>query len=135
MKIVSPAQAHQFFKDRLGREVEEFWVAALNAEKEVIAAACLFRGTVDHCLFHPRDVFRFAYLHNATSIVVAHNHPTGNVRPSREDLHVTGQLLQVAVILQVPLNDHLIVSGSKYYSFLEHGKLRVDSKDPVSPIC
>ncbi len=127
MKIVSPTQAHLFFKSRFGPDVEEFWVAALNSKKEVIAAACLFRGTVNHCPFHPRDVFRFAYLHNAVSIVVAHNHPSGDVRPSSEDLNVTGQLLQIAVILQVPLNDHLIVSGNKYFSFLESGQLHQGS--------
>lgn len=132
MKIHSPKRAHEFFKIRLAREVEEFWIAALNASKEVIAAACLFRGTVDQCLFHPRDVFRFAYLHNAVSIIVAHNHPGGDVRPSDLDLNVTGQLLDVAVILQVPLEDHLIISGGRYFSFLENNLLE-RSTSPASP--
>lgn len=131
MKIHSPRLAHEFFEIRLDREVEEFWVAALNASKEVIAAACLFRGTVDQCLFHPRDVFRFAYLHNAVSIIVAHNHPGGDVRPSTHDLNVTGQLLDVAVILQVPLEDHLIISGGRYFSFLENKLMGKRTTSPV----
>ena len=133
MKIHSPKAAHEFFKTRLAREVEEFWVAALNSNKEVIAAACLFRGTVDQCLFHPRDVFRFAYLHNAVSIVVAHNHPSGDVRPSPLDLNVTGQLLDVAVILQMPIEDHLIISGGRYFSFLQSKLMGKKSTDPVLP--
>jgi len=133
MKITSPQEAFEFFKHRLLGEVEEFWAAALNPEKQVAAAGCLFRGTVDHCLFHPRDVFRFAYLHNASSLIVAHNHPSGNIQPSTEDLNVTAQLLQAAIIMEVPLVDHLIVSGGRYYSFLEHGMLK--AKDPFSLSC
>lgn len=135
MKIHSPKQAHFFFKTRLAQDVEEFWVMALKANKDVAAAACLFRGTADQCAFHPRDVFRFAFLHNASSIIVAHNHPSGDVQPSNFDLNVTGQLLQIAIIMQVPVDDHLIISGDKYFSFLNSGMLRVDSKDPASPFC
>jgi DNA repair protein RadC len=127
MKITKPGEAFQFFRTRLGSDVEEFWIAALNSEKNVTASTCLFRGTVDHCLFHPRDVFRFACLHNASSIVVAHNHPSGSALPSPEDIFVTEQLLAVAVLLQIPLVDHLIIAGRRYYSFLEDGKLRVGS--------
>ena len=134
MKITTPKKAFQFFRPRLCGEVEEFWVAALNSDKDVVAAACLFRGTVDHCLFHPRDVFRFACVHNASSIVVAHNHPSGSVRPSVEDLGVTGQLLQAALLMEVPLVDHLILGGgTKYYSFLENGTLTIDPLKPCDP--
>lgn len=132
MKITSPRKAFQFFKHRLNGQVEEFWAAALNSQKCVVASACLFRGTVDHCLFHPRDVFRFAYLNNASSLLVAHNHPSGCALPSDQDIQITSQLLQVAVILQMPLDDHLIVAGQKYYSFLEDGALTV--KNPVWPL-
>lgn len=131
MKITSPEKAFQFFKPRLPGDVEEFWAAALNSQKDVLAAACLFRGTVNQCLFHPRDVFRFAYLHNAASLIVAHNHPSGSIRPSDEDQQLTGQLLQVAVILQVPLDDHLILAGGRYYSFRQNGTLRSPALPPT----
>jgi DNA repair protein RadC len=121
MKITSPELAFRFFKPLLTADIEEFWVAALNTQKAVTAQQCLFRGTVDHCLFHPRDVFRFAYMHNASSLVVAHNHPSGNLEPSDLDRAVTEQLLQIALIMEVPLVDHLILAGGNYFSFLENG--------------
>ncbi len=124
MKITTPKKAFRFFKTRLARDIEEFWVASLNSNKEVTAAACLFRGTVDECLFHPRDVFRFAVLNNASSLVVAHNHPSGDVRPSEHDIDVTGQLVASSLVLRIPVVDHLILGkGSRYYSFLEDGRL------------
>ena len=104
-------------------EIEEFWAVALNSEKEPLAARCLFRGTVDHCLFHPRDVFRFACLQNASSLIVAHNHPSGNCTPSMQDVKVTRRLVRAAALLEVPLDDHLILAGGAYYSFAENGSL------------
>lgn len=132
MKITTPKFAYRFFKARLKSDVEEFWAAALNSDKKVVAAACLFRGTADKCIFHPRDVFRFAMLHNATSIVVAHNHPSGNVHPSDADILVTGQLLRAALIMELPVVDHLIMGKRSYYSFLENGRLTCPA-EPVYP--
>jgi DNA repair protein RadC len=116
-------------------DIEEFWVASLNSDKEVNAAACLFRGTVDHCLFHPRDVFRFVCLNNSSAFVVAHGHPSGHVQPSREEILITQQLFQLSMILEIPMTDHLIVSRRRYFSFLENGLLSPTSKDPLSPAC
>ena len=96
MKIVSPQDGFRYLQDHFPDDIEEFWAVALNAQNEVIAARCLFRGTVDACFFHPRDVFRFACLNNASSVLVAHNHPSGSVEPSIEDLRLTKQLWQAA---------------------------------------
>jgi DNA repair protein RadC len=137
MKITSPSEAFEYFRNRLGREVEEFWIATLNADKRATASQCLFRGTVDHCLFHPRDVFRFACVHNASSFIVAHNHPSGRAAPSELDIRITERLLTISVLLELPLVDHLILGGrsasSRYFSFLESGLLRVEAKDLALP--
>jgi DNA repair protein RadC len=125
MKITSPDTAFQFFKHFLTSDTEEFWAAALNSKKEVVANRCLFRGTVDHCTFHPRDVFRFGYTHNASSLIVAHNHPSGDPRPSPQDLQLTRRLLWAARFLELPVVDHVILAGSIYYSFLEQGKMKI----------
>ena len=77
MLITSPHVAYEYFRQRIVADVEEFWALALNSEKELLMCSCLFRGTVDNCLVHPRDVFRFALFNNASSLIVAHNHPTG----------------------------------------------------------
>lgn len=128
MKITQPKEAYQFFRTRIRGDIEEFWMATLNSDKKITASACLFRGTVDHCLFHPRDVFRFACLHNASSFVVAHNHPSGSALPSAEDIQVTEQLLTLSLVMQIPIVDHLILAGRGYYSFLEKGRLRLEIK-------
>ncbi|MGE0528239.1 MAG: JAB domain-containing protein, partial [Bdellovibrionales bacterium] len=97
--------------------------AALNSNKDVIEASCIFRGTVDCCPVHPREIFRFAYIHNASSIVLGHNHPSGTAEPSVEDHTTTKQLLNAAEILQIPIVDHLIVAGERYFSFSMKGLL------------
>lgn len=125
MLIVNPRRAACFFRKYIAQDIEEFWIAALNSRKIVTAKSCLFRGTVDHCLFHPRDVFRFACQYNAASFVVAHNHPSGDVSPSHEDIQVTEQLLTLSIILEIPFVDHLIISRSAYFSFMESGRLRI----------
>lgn len=133
MKLTTPRQAFKFLQPCLRSDVEEFWAIALNSEKSVLKAACLFRGTVDLCLFHPRDIFRFAYQHNASALLVAHNHPSGSPKASREDKVVTRQLLAAARILQMPIVDHLILAGDLYFSFLEAGLLPTHPRGPVSP--
>ncbi len=85
MKITNPSKGAEFFRKRMSKEVEEVWAAALDPGKQVIAAQCLFRGTVDQCLIHPRDIFRFACIHNASALLVAHNHPSGDFPHIRGD--------------------------------------------------
>jgi DNA repair protein RadC len=123
MKITTPQQAFHYFQSRMAQASEEFWVVALNAQKRVLRESCLFRGTVDSCMFHPRDVFRFACLSNASSLLVAHNHPTGEPWPSEEDRRVTRQLLLAATLMQIEVVDHLILAHSGYYSFLQAGEI------------
>lgn len=123
MKISSPRIVHSYLKPRISPEVEEFWAIALNTQSTMIVAECLFRGTVDVCLFHPRDLFRFAYRYNASFLVVAHNHPSGNVEPSPQDRALTRRLAHAARILEVPVVDHLILTRSHYYSFANAGEL------------
>jgi DNA repair protein RadC len=131
MELTSPELAHRYLHCRMNSEVEEFWAIALNSGKTVIRARCLFRGSVDACLFHPRDVFRFACLHNAAALIVAHNHPSGNVLPSADDERITQRLLAAAMVFQLPVVDHLIVAGKNYFSFLAAGKMKLTN--PVWP--
>jgi DNA repair protein RadC len=121
--ISNPQAAARFFRKRMSVDVEEVWAAALNAKGKVTAAQCLFRGTVDQCLAHPRDIFRFACLHNACSVVVAHNHPSGPTQPSTEDCEWTRRLTEVSQLLMIPIKDHIIVGRRSYFSFKESGEL------------
>jgi DNA repair protein RadC len=123
--LSSPLKAHRYFQPRMRVDVEEFWVAALNADRRVLASDCLFRGTADHCLFHPRDVFRFVLRKNAAAFLVAHNHPSGNAMPSSEDDKVTEQLSTISWLVEIIFVDHVIVTKAGYYSFAEAGRLQV----------
>ena len=110
------------------QEVEEFWVLALSPQLKFLALEMLFRGTVDRCMVHPRDVFRFAYQNNASSLILAHNHPQPHKSPleaSPEDLELTSQLLKASVLLQVPILDHLILGRNRkdYLSMADLGLL------------
>ena len=100
-------------------EVEELWVIALNPLCHIIRSSMLFRGTVDRCFVHPRDVFRFALLNNASSLIVGHNHPSGCPQPSQADEVLTQNLRTLGELLQIPLADHVIITDKDYFSFAE----------------
>lgn len=120
MELLSSRRAAYVLRKLIGTsEVEEFWAIALNPMCKIIKSAMLFRGTVDTCFIHPRDVFRFAISANASSMIVGHNHPSGICEPSRADEELTKNLRQSGVLLQIPLIDHVIVTNRRYFSFAE----------------
>ncbi|OFZ16484.1 MAG: hypothetical protein A2Z20_09975 [Bdellovibrionales bacterium RBG_16_40_8] len=119
MTLTSSHEAFNYLRKFLTADVEEFWIASLRSDKSVISSACLFRGTVDSCNAHPRDVFRFACLHNSSSIIVAHNHPSQDPTPSTHDQKLTKQLVKASRLLGIPLLDHLIIVDSGYWSFAD----------------
>lgn len=119
MNILSSRVAYNYLHKLLTAEVEEFWVTTLRSDRSVIRSSCLFRGTVDSCPVHPRDIFRFACLQNASAIIISHNHPSEDPRPSVEDRRVTEQILRAGKLLQIPLLDHLIITSSGYWSYAD----------------
>lgn len=126
IEIVTAERAHQALRDLVSNDVEEFWALALGPQKDLLASKMLFRGTVDSCLVHPRDIFRFACDANASSILVAHNHPSGELRPSNEDLRFTRQLIAAAALMDIPVVDHLILSVHGYASLRQGGWCRFE---------
>ena len=81
----------------------------------------LFIGTINQSLVHPREVFKEAYLLSASSIICVHNHPSGNVNPSNNDIVITKQLKEVGLLLGINVLDHIIIGKDKYYSFNDNG--------------
>lgn len=79
----------------------------------------LFRGTVDACTVHPRDIFRFGCLQNASQLIIAHNHPSGDPQPSEPDLEFTERLIKVGWAIEIPIVDHLILTPDTYFSMAE----------------
>jgi DNA repair protein RadC len=95
---------------------EHFAVVCLNIRHQLLATKVLTRGTSSETLANPRDIFGEALRSHAARIIVAHNHPSGNLEPSPEDISLTRQLLQAATIIGVPVLDHLILGGGNYQS-------------------
>lgn len=102
---------------------EEFWVLLLNQAARVIGKCRLSRGGIDQTAADVRDILREALLQRATQIVLIHNHPSGNPRPSNEDRRLTQQVQQGARTMNIRLTDHLIVTESTYFSFNDEGEL------------
>jgi DNA repair protein RadC len=124
MKILNSQTAFSYLHRVIGLETEEFWAVALKPNKAPLAGRCLFRGTVDYCLVHPRDIFRFACMTNASSLLVAHSHPSGDPMPSRQDKKLTHELLRAGLLMQIPIVDHIIITEDSYWSFADNGLIR-----------
>jgi DNA repair protein RadC len=102
---------------------EVFAILCLSTKHRVIAYHEVSRGTIDATLVHPREVFKAALLANAATIVLAHNHPSGEPTPSPDDLQLTRQLVAAGMLLGVEVLDHIIVGDAGYYSFKQCGCL------------
>lgn len=99
---------------------EQFVVILLNNKNKVIGTEVVSEGSLSSSIVHPREVFAPAILHHAAAIMVAHNHPSGDPKPSTEDEEVTRLLLRSGKVLGIPMIDHVIIGDGNYYSFLEN---------------
>ena len=102
---------------------EVFWILVLDSGNGVKFQGELSRGTLNASLVHPREVYKCAIDNGAASVIVAHNHPSGNPEPSREDVEITRQLAEAGKIIGIPLHDHVIMAGDSYTSLAERGFL------------
>jgi DNA repair protein RadC len=100
---------------------EEFHVLLLNTQNEILRDLLVTRGTLDASLVHPREVFRAAIAESAASLILVHNHPSGDPTPSPEDRAVTTQLRRSGETLGIGVIDHVIVGEGRYVSFVEDG--------------
>ena len=107
------------------KKQELFYCLYFNNKQELIGEELLFKGTVNRSITHPREVFKNAYLYSASSIVCLHNHPSGDVTPSQDDIIFTKALVEIGLIQKIPILDHIIVSNNNYYSFQDNGKINI----------
>lgn len=121
-RIRGPADVYRLCGPRL-RDLahEEFWAILLDSQHAVLREVQVSRGILDASVVHPREVFRQAILENASAVIVAHNHPSGDVTPSAEDRAVTAQLRRSGAILGIPVLDHVIVGDGRWASLAESG--------------
>lgn len=100
---------------------EEFWLLLLNQAAKVIDKVRISQGGIDQTTVDVRSVMREAILVRATQIAMVHNHPSGNLKPSNEDINITNKIKKASDLLNIRLIDHVIVTDGKFYSFHDHG--------------
>ncbi len=122
-KILGPKDVYPLLIHYADRAQENFIAITLNGAHEVIRIRPISVGLVNRTIVHPREVFSIAISDMAASLLVAHNHPSGNLTPSREDREVTSRLLDAGRLLGIPLLDHVVFSNEGYFSFQESGDL------------
>ncbi|MGA9837955.1 MAG: DNA repair protein RadC [Gemmatimonadaceae bacterium] len=122
--IRSPRDVVAAFAPRLeDLPVEEFHVAVLDAQHRLERDVTVTRGILNSSLVHPREVFREAIAERAASVILVHNHPSGDPTPSPDDRAVTDQLVAAGRLLDIPVHDHVIIGRGRYTSFAEAGLL------------
>ncbi len=109
--------------DLMWQAQERFAILLLDTKNRLISTRTISIGTATETLAHPRDIFRETVRQGATKLIVAHNHPSGNVEPSREDIVLTEQLLKAALLLSIPLLDHLILGNGNFGSLRQTTEL------------
>lgn len=122
--LTSPATVKQYLTLHLSElEHEVFMVLFLDVKNRLIHSEEMFRGTLTQTSVHPREVVKAALRHNAYSVVLAHNHPSGVPDPSTNDRLLTKALKQALALVDVRILDHIIVAGATTHSFAEHGQI------------
>ena len=103
------------------KKQEYFYCLYFNNRNELIERKLLFMGTINRSIVHPREIFKEAYLQSASGIICMHNHPTGDITPSKEDIYFTKNLVELGKMNDIRILDHIIVSDNDYYSFNDNG--------------
>ncbi len=105
------------------RPVEQFGIVLLDTKHRLIQIRLVSSGSLDSTVAHPREVFRDAIAGRAAAIVLFHNHPSGDPRPSGDDVALTARLVEAGQVIGIDVLDHLILADQRYYSFAEAGQL------------
>jgi DNA repair protein RadC len=119
-KISSPGEVADIFIPLLKDELKErFIVVCLNSANKIIKYEVISVGNLNSSIVHPREVFKVAIENNSASIILIHNHPSGNSDPSNEDISITKKIVETGTIMSIPVFDHIIIAGKNFTSFVE----------------
>lgn len=122
--LTSPKQSMDFMITQLGDlKSEVFGCLFLSTDNRVISFEILFRGSINNTAVHPREVIKKALAVNANAVIFAHNHPSGDTKPSDADITMTKQLKNILAVVDVRVLDHIIVGGDQCSSMAELGHL------------
>lgn len=123
LAIRGPEDVYASCPGLVRRRMEEFHVLLLNARHEVTRRVLVSRGSLNASIVHPREVFRPAIVGSAASIILVHNHPSGDPEPSEEDLAITRRLVQVGELHGIPVLDHVVVAKAGFVSLRARGHI------------
>jgi DNA repair protein RadC len=119
-KITSPDDVAHIFIPLLRDEVKEkFLVICLNSANKIIKYEIISTGNLNSSVVHPREVFKVAIENNSANIILLHNHPSGNLEPSNEDIRITKKIVEAGNIFDIKVFDHIITAGNSFTSFVE----------------
>jgi DNA repair protein RadC len=119
-KITSPKDIADIFIPLMKDELKEkFMLVCLNSANKVIKTETISIGSLNSSVVHAREIFKAAIENSSASVILIHNHPSGNPDPSNEDIAVTKKIIEAGKILDIPVYDHLIIAGNTYTSFVE----------------
>jgi DNA repair protein RadC len=119
-KITSPQDVAEIFIPLLRDELKEkFILVCLNSANKIIGHEIISVGNLNSSVVHPREVFKAAIDQRSASIILLHNHPSGNPDPSNEDISITKKMVESGKILDIPVFDHIIIAGNSFTSFVE----------------
>jgi DNA repair protein RadC len=118
-KITSPEDVAEYFIPILRDELKEkFYVICLNSANKIIKYEIVSIGNLNSSVVHPREIFKIAIENSSASVILIHNHPSGNSEPSNEDIAVTRKLVESGKILDIQVFDHIIIAGNSFSSFV-----------------
>lgn len=120
-ELNTPQMLFEFLKEKIGKKKKEHFAILFFDTRNKLIINNVSIGSLNASIVHPREVFSDAVLRNASYVIVAHNHPSGNPSPSEEDIITTKRLIEAGIILGISLQDHLIITADGYFSFKEKG--------------
>jgi DNA repair protein RadC len=118
--IQSSGDAFEIFQSLINNpNYEEFWILLLDRSNKILRPVCISEGGMSGTVVDPKKIFKIAIDNNATSLIVCHNHPSGNLQPSESDIKLTKKLKEGGQLLDISILDHLILGEEKYLSFAD----------------
>jgi DNA repair protein RadC len=123
-KISSSKDVFEFFSSLVSDlTYETFYILLLNRANSIIRGVQISEGGISGTVADPKKIFKLALDHNATSIILCHNHPSGNVKPSQDDIALTKKIKKAGETMDISVLDHIILGDEKYYSFADEGMM------------
>ena len=124
IKLNNALAIYDYFNNILSDKKQEyFYCVYLDTKGNYLGKKCLFIGTINKSTIHPREIFKEAYLLSANGIICVHNHPSGDITPSKEDILMTLKIKEIGIIHGINLLDHVIIGNNSYYSFYDNEKI------------